>query len=179
MRRAFGREQLPMRAALLCLISLSTRVGWFMRFVAVLLVGLLFANSAAAEPSVEDVFRSFNLIGDWALDCKQSASPANPHVAISVMSPGLVLEEHTLGDEYAVNRYSVLSAARLSSERLSVEVVFAPGTENEQRQKLILQIRKGTRRTLFNQPEGGEVRVKNGIALSHRTRTPLLKKCGA
>jgi hypothetical protein len=152
-------------------------VGWFMRFAAVVLVGLLLANSAAAEPSVEDVFRSFDLVGDWALDCKQPASPANPHVDISVPSPGLVLEEHTLGDEYAVNRYSVLSAVRQSSDRLSVEVVFGPGTENEQRQKLILLIRKGTRRTMFNQPEGGDVRVKDGIALSHGTRTPLLKKC--
>lgn len=148
-----------------------------MRFAAAFLVGFLLANSAAAEPSVEDVFRSFGLIGDWALDCKQPASPANPHVAISVPGPGLVLEEHTLGDEYAVNRYNVLSAAKLSSERLSVEVVFGPGTENEQRQKLILQVRKGTRRTMFNQPEGGDVRVKDGIALSHGTKTPLLKKC--
>jgi hypothetical protein len=153
-------------------------VGWFMRFVVVLFVGLLLANSAAADPSVEDVFRSFDLIGDWAMHCKQPASPDNPHVAISSPSPGQVLEEHTLGDEYAINRYSVLSAAKLSSERLSVEVIFGPGTENEQRQKLILRIRKGTRRTMFNQPEDGEVRVKDGIALSRHTRTPLLRKCG-
>jgi hypothetical protein len=71
-----------------------------------------------------------------------------------------------------------LAAAKLSAERLSIEVIFAPGSENEQRQKLILQIRKQTRRTLFNQPEGGEVRVKDGIALARGTRTPLLKKCG-
>lgn len=156
-----------------------------MRFAAVFVFGLLLANSAAAEPpeqapspSAEKVFQSFGLFGDWALDCKEPASPANPHVAISVLSPGLVLEEHTLGDEYAVNRYSVLSAARLSPERLAVEVLFGPGTENEQRQKLILQVHKGTRRTLFNQPEGGEVRVRDGVALSQHTRTPLLKKCG-
>lgn len=152
-----------------------------MRFVAVLFVGLFFANGAAAEPateaSTENVFQSFGLFGDWALDCKQPASPANPHVAIS-SNEGQVLEEHSLGDEFAVNRYSVVSAARLSPERLSVEVIFGAGTENEQRQKLILQVRKGTRRTMFNQPDGSEVRVKDGIALSHGTRTPLLRKCG-
>jgi hypothetical protein len=32
---------------------------------------------------------------------------------------------------------------------------------------------------MFNQPEDGEVRVKDGIALAHGTRTPLLRKCGA
>ena len=26
--------------------------------------------------------------------------------------------------------------------------------------------------------EGGEVRVKDGIALAHGTKTPLLRKCG-
>lgn len=164
-----------------------------MRFVAVFFVGLLLATGAAAEPpvepdaqrsteaarpSTEDVFRSFDLIGDWAMDCKQPASPANPHVAISVPRPGEVLEQHSLGDEFAVNRYSVVSAVRLSSERLSADVIFGPGTENEQKQKLILLVRKGTRRTMFNQPEGGEVRVKDGIALSHGTKTPLLRKCG-
>jgi hypothetical protein len=152
-----------------------------MRCAAVLLVGLLFANSAAAEPtadaSAESVFQSFGLVGEWALDCKQPASPANPHVAISA-SKGRVLEEHSLGDEFAINGYSVESAVRLSPERLSVNVIFGPGTEKEQKQKLVLQIRKGTRRTLFNQPEGGEVRVKDGIALSQGTKTPLLKKCG-
>ena len=59
-----------------------------------------------------------------------------------------------------------------------MEVLFGPGTENEQKQKLILLVRKGTRRTMFNQPEGGEVRVKDGIALAHGTKTPLLRKCG-
>lgn len=93
-------------------------------------------------------------------------------------SPGLVLEDHDLGSEFAVNRYSVLTASKLSAERLSIEVVFGPGSENEQRQKLMLQVRKATRRTMFNQPEGGEVRVKDGIALARGTRTPLLKKCG-
>lgn len=148
-----------------------------MRCAALLLVGLLFANSAAAGPSVEEVFRSFDLIGDWALDCKEPAAPANPHVAITVPQPGEVLEEHSLGDDYDTNRYTVVSAARLSAERLSVEVIFAAGTDSEQKQKLILQVRKGTRRTMFNQPEGDDVRVKDGVALARGTKTPVLTKC--
>jgi hypothetical protein len=149
-----------------------------MRIGALLVVALLTANTAAASTPVEEVFQSFDLFGNWAADCAQPASSTNPRVAITMPSPGLVFEDHDLGADYAINRYSVLSAAKLSAERLSIEVIFAPGSENEQRQKLILQIRKQTRRTLFNQPDGGEVRVKDGIALSRGTRTPLLKKCG-
>lgn len=164
-----------------------------MRLAAVILCSAALATAAVAKDaspdlaktvatvsdnSVEALFRRFDLFGTWAADCSQKPTPANPHVSVSNPSPGLVLEDHDLGGGYAVNRYSVLSAQALSPTRLSVEVIFQPGKEGEERQKLILQIRDNTRRTLFNQPDGGAVRVRDGIALASRTRTPVLKKCG-
>jgi len=154
-----------------------------MRIVAAIVVALLTASSAAmplpaaAAPSVEQLFRDFDLLGNWAIDCTQPATGANPHVAITASGSGEVLEEHDLGSEFAVNRYSILAASRLSDDRLSIEVMFQPGRADEQRQKLILLIRKGTRRTMFNQPDGGEVRVKGGVALAHEIKTPVLRKC--
>lgn len=146
-------------------------------FVAAVLGAQLVALSAVVAAPVEEVFKQFELFGDWAADCKQAASPANPHVSIVAPSPGLVLEDHNLGADFAVNRYSVLTAAKVSATRLSVDVIFQPGTANEERQRLIFQIRKSTRRTMFNQAEGGPVRVKDGIALALGTRTPVLNKC--
>ena len=87
------------------------------------------------------------------------------------------MESHDLGPDYTVNRYSMLSAERLSADELSVEVIFQPGTEAEERQKLVFLVRKDTRRTMFNQPDGGAVRVKDGIVLARGTKTPVLKKC--
>jgi hypothetical protein len=134
-------------------------------------------SPAAASDSVEDVFRAFDLFGTWAVACNKPATPVNPRVTISTPSPGLVLEDYELGPDFAVNHYSMLSATRLSDTRLQVSVVFRPGEAGEERQVLEFLIRNGTRRTMFNQPESGAVRVKNGITLSHRTRTPVLKKC--
>ena len=149
-----------------------------MRIAAVLVLAFTTAMPAAAKAApAEELFRQFNLFGIWAPDCGQAASPANPHVSITTPSPGLVLESHDLGRNYAVNRYSMLSAERLSGERLAVEVIFQPGTADEERQKLVFLIRKDTRRTLFNQPEGGAVRVKDGIALARGSKTPVLHKC--
>lgn len=154
-----------------------------MRIVAAFVVALLTASSAAtplpaaAAPTVERLFRDFDLFGTWAIECSQPSSGANPHVTITAPGPGQVLEEHDLGGEFAVNRYSVLAASRLSGNRLSIEVMFQPGTADEQRQKLILRIRRGTRRTMFNQPEDGDVRVKDGIALGRGLKTPVLRKC--
>ena len=149
-----------------------------MRIVAVFVLAAATAISAAAEAaSIDVLFQQFGLFGTWASDCALAASPANPHVSITTPGPGLVREDHDLGPSYAVNRYSMLSAERLSGEQLSVEVIFQPGTEAEERQKLVFLVRDRTRRTMFNQPEGGEVRVRDGIALAHGSKTPVLRKC--
>jgi len=142
----------------------------------VLVVWLLPPNDAGAA-SVEDLFEQFGLFGTWATDCAKPATPANPHVIITHPSAGLVLEDHDLGPDFAINRYSVLSAEQVSATNLSVSVIFQPGTEAEERQKLIFAVRDNTRRTLFNQADGGEVRVKNGVALARGKKTPLLQRC--
>jgi hypothetical protein len=149
-----------------------------MRIAAIiLLVAATVMPAAAGSGSVEDLFRQFGLFGTWASDCSQPPSPANPHVSITTPTAGLVLEDHDLGPDFAINHYSVLSAEPVSETGLSVEVIFQPGTETEERQRLVFQIRDGSRRTMFNQPDGGAVRVKDGIALARGTKTPVLKKC--
>jgi hypothetical protein len=149
-----------------------------MRIAAVMVLAAATAMPAAAQTAPVDVlFEQFGLFGTWATDCQQPASPANPHVSITTPSPGLVSESHDLGPNYAINHYSMVSAERLSTEHLAVAVIFQPGTETEERQKLVFRVREGTRRTLFNQPDGGAVRVKDGIALAHGSKTPVLNKC--
>ena len=149
-----------------------------MRIAAVMVLAAATAMPAAAQTApVDALFQQFGLFGPWAGDCRQPASPANPHVSITAPSPGLVLESHDLGRDYAVNRYSILSAERLSADQLAAAVIFQPGTDDEERQKLTFLVRKDTRRTLFNQPDGGAVRVKDGIVLAHGSKTPLLNKC--
>jgi hypothetical protein len=71
----------------------------------------------------------------------------------------------------------MLSAVRISADELSVETIFQPGTEVEERQKLVFRVRDNTRRTMFNQPADGAVRVKDGIMLARNAQTPVLNKC--
>lgn len=135
-------------------------------------------NANEAPETLEDLFRQLDLFGAWAIDCAQPPSPANPHVSVTTPSEGLVLEVHDIGPDYAANQYSILSAQRQPGERLALEVLFQPGSPNEQKQNLVLLLHAGTRRTLFNQPEGGAVRVKDGVVVGTRNKTPTLKKCG-
>jgi len=144
---------------------------------ALVLAAAISAAAAAAASSTEDLFVQFDLFGTWAIDCKQIAAPENPHVNITTPSPGLILEDHDLGEGSAVNRYSILSAEKLSANRLAVQVIFQPGKETEERQRLVWAVHDRTLRTLFNQPQDGPVRVKDGVAVAYGVATPLLQKC--
>lgn len=136
------------------------------------------AAAATSEgPAPEQLFREFGLFGTWATICEFPASPTNPHVEISELSPGVIVEDHHLGKDYSVNRYSVLSAEKLSDTRVGVEVLFNPGGNDQERQRLIWVIKDKTRRTVFNQPDRGAVRVREGITLPRGMDTPLLHKC--
>ncbi len=136
------------------------------------------ATGAATEgPPPEVLFQQFGLFGTWAGDCAADASPGNPKITISQPAPGVILEDHDLGPHNVVNRYSVLEARKLSATRLALHVIFQPGREGEQRQKLVWAVKDGTLRTLFNQPQGGPVRVQDGVAVKFGIATPLLRKC--
>ena len=149
-----------------------------MRIAAFIVVAVAAAVQTAAQAApVDALFQQLGLFGTWASDCGRPASPDNPHVNIATSSPGLVVENYDFGRDYAVNHYSVLSAERLSDDRLSVEVIFQPGTDAEERQKLVFLVHDRRRRTLFNQPEGGAVRVKDGVVLARGIKTPVLTKC--
>lgn len=149
-----------------------------MRLVAVIgFAALVALPEIAKAASVEEVFQEFGLFGTWATDCGSPATPGNPHVSVTTPSAGLVLEDHDLGPDFAVNRYSVLSAEPVSHTNLSVQVIFQPGTTVEERQKLIFAVNKNTRRTIFNQSDAGAIRVKDGVAVARGSKTPLLRKC--
>lgn len=147
------------------------------RIAAVLVFAAATLMPAAKAAPADELFQQFGLFGNWAPDCGQAATSDNPHVSITAPSAGVVLEDHDLGAGYAINRYNMLSAERLSTELLAVETIFQPGKEGEERERLIFRVRERTRRTMFNQPEGGAIRVKDGVAVANGSRTPLLRKC--
>lgn len=149
-----------------------------MQLVAVIGIAALVALPEIANAaSVEEVFQEFGLFGTWATDCNSPATPGNPYVNITMPSAGLVLEDHDLGPEFAVNRYSVLSAEPVSKTNVTVQVIFQPGTTVEERQKLVFSVNNNTRRTIFNQSDAGAIKVKDGIAVARGSKTPLLRKC--
>lgn len=149
-----------------------------MRLVILLALVLLSLPSAAQDKSdVAALFKDYGLIGEWAVDCKADASPSNPHVEVAD-DDGNIVERHDLGSGYRVNAYRVLGAHRVSATEVSVQALFEPDSEAEQKQDLTFSVHDGTRRTLFTRVEGGPVRVKDGRVVGHNLKTPRLNKCG-
>ncbi|HET9618172.1 MAG TPA: hypothetical protein VFP74_13470 [Pseudolabrys sp.] len=136
------------------------------------------ATGPANGVGIEAVLRDAGLFGTWAVDCEGAPTPANPHVSILLGDAGNVIERHELGDDYEINNYRVIAAKRLSRTRVSVEVLFKPGSDREEEQSLVLAVENGTRRTMFNRIAGGAVVVKDGVVAGHKVKTPALKKCG-
>ncbi|HEU5017337.1 MAG TPA: hypothetical protein VFT69_05140 [Pseudolabrys sp.] len=125
-----------------------------------------------------DLFQRLGLLGTWAVDCPAAASPGNPRVTDLVQN-GAVLERQDLGPDTEINYYRVVAAAPLSATRISVQVIFRPGGEGEERQALIWAVHNGSRRTLRNEPQDKPLRVKNGIAVGFGVKTPVLRKCSS
>lgn len=139
-------------------------------------LAVMSAMPAAAAPSTEDVLREFQFFGTWAVDCAKPPAPANPHVNDTQVSPGVIFEDHVLGDN-AMNRYRIVGAERESATRLVLDVIFSPGKQFEERERLVLTVRDGTRRTLVNQAKNGPLRVNDGVVVGTTTKTPVLTKC--
>jgi hypothetical protein len=135
------------------------------------------AAPATGKPAIAAVLRDFGLFGAWAVNCAAPATPINPHVSILETQPGAVVERHDLGPEYETNSYSVIAAAALSTTRVSLDVMFKPGADGQQQQRLILRVEHDTRRTMFNRIEHGAVVVKDGIVVGGGAHTPVLHKC--
>jgi len=148
-----------------------------MRKAGLVVLFILSVVPVAAAPSVEDLFRQFGLFGTWAVDCSQPVTPENLYVVVAMPGPGQIVENHDLGPAGVINRYRILSAKRLSATELAVDVMFQPGTEFEEKQKLVWSVHGGTRRTMRNQPEHGPPVVQDGVALGFGIETPLLHKC--
>ena len=152
-----------------------------MRIATALVLSMLLSAAAAAAaakaPTAVSLFRQFGLFGNWAPNCKEAASPDNPHVSITEPKEGVVLEQHSLGPDYEPNNYAMLSARRVGRDELAVEALFQHGKSEPVRQQIVFRIRDRSRRTMFTATEGEPPLVKDGIAVAVDKPTPLLEKC--
>jgi hypothetical protein len=80
--------------------------------------GLAHCQSAAAA------LQEFGLLGTWAGECAQSASPMNNHATYLVTSSGGLQLKYQSGADYEDSVYDILDAKRLGPDKLSLRQVL-------------------------------------------------------
>jgi hypothetical protein len=126
--------------------------------------------------TVTELFRQYELFGEWAHDCTKPLSDKNHYVDVINPSSGPIIESHRFGPHWAPNNYIILSARAVSADVISVRTVVWPGTKEQEINDLVFLVGGDTRRTISNQPEGKALRVQRGIQPDNR-ETPTLYKC--
>jgi hypothetical protein len=85
-----------------------------------LAVALLSWPALAAAQQVQGALREFGLLGTWAADCKQGASPANTHATYAINAAGEAQVINAFGEGYEDSAYSISEAKVLGPDRLSL-----------------------------------------------------------
>jgi hypothetical protein len=84
---------------------------------------LLFPVLAHAQ-SAAAALQDFGLLGTWAGECGQSASPTNNHAVYLVTSSGGPQLKYQSGADYEESVYDILDAKRLDADKLSLRQVL-------------------------------------------------------
>ena len=123
--------------------------------------------------NIESLMREFGLIGGpWSADCARPESPTNWYGFFEVRDGGVT---QVYSNSKQENRYEILEATRLSSERLRVRVRFTNPDSNDL-QTLEWVVRDGRLRTFSNVSERRGASVTDGKTASGG-ETPWVSRC--
>jgi len=86
---------------------------------------LLLLPSLAHAQSAASAIQDFGLIGTWAGECSQAASPANNHATYAGAPSGGAQLRYQSGEGYEDSIYDIIEAKRIAPDRLSMRQVLA------------------------------------------------------
>jgi hypothetical protein len=84
---------------------------------------VLFPLLAQAQ-STTDAMRDFGLLGTWAGECSQDASPTNNHATYLVTVAGGLQLKYQSGADFEESVYDILDAKRVAPDKLSLRQVL-------------------------------------------------------
>jgi hypothetical protein len=85
---------------------------------------IAFLPGLANAQSTASALADFGLLGTWAGECRESASPTNNHATYAGTSSGGVQLRYQAGEGYEDSVYDIVEAKRLAPDRLSMRQVL-------------------------------------------------------
>jgi hypothetical protein len=130
----------------------------------------------AHAQSTASAITDFGLLGTWAGECRESASPTNNHATYAGTSSGGVQLRYQAGEGYEDSIYDIVEAKRLGPDRLSLRQVLIG---NESVTLDIVLVREDDRIRIWSSvfPDGTSL-VEDGILQSFVGReTRWMARC--
>jgi hypothetical protein len=87
-------------------------------------VALLTLASPSRSQSGANALQELGLLGTWASDCRQAASPMNNHATYSSTSSGGIQLRYQSGADYEDSIYDVLDARQVAADKVSMRQVL-------------------------------------------------------
>jgi len=141
------------------------------------LAALLLALPAFAEESaVPEALQQFGLLGTWALDCAQAASPSNDYSVYGVSPSGEATLSYARGAPYRDIVYAITTAERLAEDRLALRVMHA---SERVVIDLVLLKEADTVRVWSSHTSDGRMRVIDGVITGNGAASPRFRRCAA
>ena len=143
---------------------------------AVLVVLLLAAAPCFADDSpVPGALKEFGLLGTWAIDCAQPASPENEYSVYAVSSSGEPTLTYARGEPYRDIVYEIRTAVRVAATRLALQVLRVPDGLSVD---LVLLKESDTVRVWSSHTPDGRMLVIDGVITGNGKQSPRFKRCG-
>jgi hypothetical protein len=140
------------------------------------LAGLLLAAAPclADESPVPGALDQVGLLGTWAIDCAQPASPTDEYAVYSASSSGAATLAYTRGAPYRDIVYVVESAERRPDDRLALRV-------SRRTEKIVVDLvlvkTDNTIRVWSSHGLDGRMLVIDGIITGDGAESPSFQRC--
>jgi hypothetical protein len=133
------------------------------------------APGVADESPVPGTLQKFGVLGTWAIDCGQPASPENEYSIYAVSPSGEATLAYARGAPYRDIVYQVRTAAPMGDARLALRVLGLPGRFSVD---LVLVKEGDTIRVWSSHTPDGRMLVMDGVITGNGKQSPRFKRCG-
>lgn len=127
--------------------------------------------------TVQQAAQTWGLIGEWAVDCSQPASPDNTHDTYALESDGTVSLAYDAGPGMEQNRYSWTEGNIIQPDKLQIDGVFLG--DNLAQHTVLQKNDQGQLRVFGNVDGSGKVLVRNGAFPDGSGAPPWSNKCSS
>lgn len=132
--------------------------------------------AAGAQSAAVRAVQNFGLMGTWAGECKDEASPVNNHATYAVTPDGLQLK-NAFGDGYDDSIYEIVDARSTGPDKLSLRLVLA--SDEQIVLDVVLMKENGRIRIWSSNTGDGKSLVKEGVIAAPVNReTRWSNRCG-